>query len=221
MTAGALNTDSSGTLGPDLLTISAANGITSAVNLGNSQTVSALSGTVSGTGSARVNVGAGTTLTVNQSVDTTFAGAIALAAGATAGTGAALTKSNGGTLEIDGGLSLGNDSSLAVSGGKLRLSIISGSASVGSGVTANVTGSGVLELAGSVSSLGTTIPANRVAITNSSNAVAGLLVSAGSQQLGGIGGSGNTQVNAGASLIADHIVQRRWSSAAPWEAQPS
>jgi hypothetical protein len=55
--------------------------------------------------------------------------------------------------------------------------------------------------------LGTTIVANRVAITNSSNAVAGLLISAGNQQVGGIGGTGKTQVNAGASLTADHIVQ--------------
>ena len=64
-----------------------------------------------------------------------------------------------------------------------------------------------MELAGSVSALGSTIPANRVAITNSSNAAAGLLVSASNQQVGGIGGTGSTQVNAGASLTADHIIQ--------------
>ena len=123
-----------------------------------------------------------------------------------AGTGGALAKSNGGTLEIDGGLTLGNNSSLAVSGGKLRLSI-SGSASVGSGVTAKINGSGVLELAGTVSALGTTTTASRVAITNSSIASAGLVVSAGNQQVGGIDGTGNTQVIAGASLTADHIIQ--------------
>ncbi len=204
---GTLTTTATGTLGSGALAVNGNNGAVSVLNLGKSQSVASLSGTVSGGGSARVNVGAGTTLTVNQSGGTTFAGAIALAPGATAGTGGGLAKSNGGTLEIDGGLTLGNNSSLAVSGGKLRLNIASTSASVGSGVTATITGSGVLELAGSVSALGTTTPANRVAISDSSSAAAGLLISAGHQQVGGIGGMGTTQVAAGASLTADHIVQ--------------
>jgi autotransporter-associated beta strand protein len=203
---GTLTTTTTGTLGGGPLAVNGNSGAASVLNLGKNQSVTGLSGTVSG-GSARVNVGSGAALTVNQSTGTTFAGTIALASGATAGTGGVLVKSNVGTLEIDGGLSLGNNSSLAASGGKLRASIASGLASVGNGVTANITGSGVLELAGSVSALGTTIPANRVAITNGSNAAAGLLISAGNQQVGGIGGTGNTQVNAGASLTADHIVQ--------------
>jgi hypothetical protein len=102
---------------------------------------------------------------------------------------------------------LGNNSSLTVNGGRLRLNIASPSADVGSGVTANITGSSILELTGSTSALGTTTPTNRVAINNSSTAAAGLLVSASNQQVGGIGGMGNTQVNAGASLTADRIVQ--------------
>jgi autotransporter-associated beta strand protein len=148
-----------------------------------------------------VTVGGGTTLTFAGAGNTTVS-----STGSITG-GGALVKLGSGTLELDGGLSLGNNSSLGISGGKFRLNINSGSASVGSGVTANITGSAVLELAGSVSALGTTIPANRVAITNSSNATAGRLISAGNQQVGGTGGTGNTQVNAGASLTADHIIQ--------------
>jgi hypothetical protein len=117
-----------------------------------------------------------------------------------------LNAKNNSTLEIDYELSLGNNSSLAADGGKLRLNIISGSTSVGSGVTANITGSGILELAGSVSALGTTISAHRVAITNNS-AAPGILVSGTSQVVGGIDGSGTTQVNAGSDLTANHIVQ--------------
>jgi fibronectin-binding autotransporter adhesin len=204
---GTLTTTSTGTLGNGPLAVNAATAITSIVNLGNSQVVSALSGSIAGTGSARVSVAAGKTLTVNQSSNTIFAGTVALSNGATVGNGGALAKSNGGTLEIDGGLTLGSNSSLAVSGGRLRLSIASGSPSVGTGVTASVTGSAILELAGSVSALGTAIPADRVAITNNSIAVAGLLVSGGNQQVGNIDGSGNTQVNAGSDLTANHIVQ--------------
>ena len=130
-----------------------------------------------------------------------------------------LVKSSADTLEVEGGLSLGTGSSLTINGGRLRLNINSGSASVGSGVTANISGSSVLELAGSVSALGTTAPANRVTITNSSNAAAGLLISAGNQQVGGISGTGNTQVNAGVRLTTDHIIQsaahHRWGRGQP------
>ncbi len=203
---GTLVVTSTGALGSGPLAVNAANGITSIASFSNNQTISALSGSVAGTGSARVNVLGGGTLTANQSTSTVFAGSVMLASGPTSATAGALVKSNTRTLEIDGGLSLGNNSALTVSGGKLRLSI-SGSASVGSGVTANITGGSVLELAGTVSALGTTVPANRVAITNSSIAGDGLLVSAGNQQVGGIGGTGSTQVNAGASLTADHIIQ--------------
>jgi autotransporter-associated beta strand protein len=203
---GTLTLTSTGMLGSGALAVNGNGGALSVLNFSQSQLVSSLSGAVSGGGSARVNVPAGTTLTVSQSVDSTFAGTLALALGATAATSGALVKSNGGTLQIDGGLTLGINSSLSVNGGKLRLNIAS-PAGVGSGVTASITGSSILELAGTTSALGTTTPANRVAITNNSNAAAGLLVSAGNQQVGGIGGSGTTQVNAGASLTADHIIQ--------------
>jgi fibronectin-binding autotransporter adhesin len=204
---GTLAITSTGALGNGPLAVNAANGITSIASFSNHQSINSLSGSVAGTGMARVSVEAGGTFTVNQSASTVFAGSVNLASGPTSATAGALVKSNTGTLEIDGGLSLGNNSSLTVSGGKLRLNI-SGTASVGSGATSNITGSSVLELAGTVSALGTTTPpANRVAITNTSNATAGLLVSAGNQQVGGIGGTGSTQINAGARLTADHIIQ--------------
>ncbi|HEV2968718.1 MAG TPA: PEP-CTERM sorting domain-containing protein, partial [Pirellulales bacterium] len=111
-----------------------------------------------------------------------------------------------GTLEFDGSLSIGNNSSLKVSGGKLRINV-TGAASVGTGATASISGAGTLELASSISALGVASPtADRVAISNTSTAAAGLLISAGNQQVGAISGSGNVQVNAGTSLTADSII---------------
>lgn len=202
---GALTT--TGTLGAGPLAVNGNGGAISAVTFGTSQSIASLSGTVSGGGPAIVNVIAGKTLTINQASNTTFAGAIGLAAGGTAGGGGAFVKSGSGTLEIDGGLALGNYSSLAISGGKLRLNMTTAAGSIGSGVTANISNSAVLELAGSASALGTSTPGNRVTITNTSSAAAGLLVSAGNQQVGGINGNGKTQINAGTSLTADHIIQ--------------
>jgi hypothetical protein len=53
--------------------------------------------------------------------------------------------------------------------------------------------------------LGTSAPAHRANIANSSTAAAGLLVSSGQQQVGDIDGTGNVQVSSNASLIANHI----------------
>jgi hypothetical protein len=87
----------------------------------------------------------------------------------------------------------------------LRFKAIVGSAAVGTGVTATVSNSATLELAGSVSALSSS--ANRVNILNNSAAGAGVLVSGTHQQVGNINGSGVTQVNAGSDLTADHIIQ--------------
>jgi hypothetical protein len=112
-----------------------------------------------------------------------------------------------GKLEFDSDFSLGNSSSLNVSGGTLKFVVNSGTASVGSGVTAIVSGNGILELAGSISVLGVASPAaDRVTITNNSSAAAGLLVATGSHQVGAIGGTGNVQVNAGTNLTANSII---------------
>ena len=94
---------------------------------------------------------------------------------------------------------------LTVSGGILRFNVATGSAAVGAGVTATVSNSATLELAGMVSAL--SFGPNRVNVTNSSNGAAGILVSGIHQQVGGIDGNGTTQVNAGSDLTADHIIQ--------------
>ncbi len=60
-------------------------------------------------------------------------------------------------------------------------------------------------MAGSVAALAA--GANRVNITNGSATPAGILVSGTGQVVGNIGGTGNTQVNAGSSLTANHIIQ--------------
>ncbi len=195
-----------GSIGSGSLEVDTAGGNISIVNLQNNQTVTALSGTASGGGSARVNVAAGSALTVNQAVGSaSSATTVALAAGSSPGTGGALTKTGGGSQTLTAAPNLGNNSVLSVSGGTLTLNGTSGSAAVGTGVTASITNSGTLELAGVVSTLGTSAPAHRANITNSSTAAAGLLVSGGQQQVGGIDGTGNVQVSSNASLIANHI----------------
>ena len=209
---GTLSVGNAGTLGNGPLAVDAAAAITSTVSFANNQMVSALSGSQSGTGSARVVVGAAATLTVKQSSGTTFGGSVILAPGATAGTGGALVKSNGGTLEIDGGLSLGNNSSLAIGGGTLRIGVTSGNASVGTGAIANVTGSAVLELAGTVSALSDPTSGNSVSIVNNSSTASGggLVVFGRNQQVGAVSGTGDTVVGDGtnaASLTAKQILQ--------------
>ena len=113
-------------------------------------------------------------------------------------------KAGNGVVEIDAAPTLASGSTLSVTTGTLRFNVISGAPTIGAGVTAVVSSGATLELAGSVSALAN--GANRVNITNNSNAP-GVLVSSTNQQVGGIDGSGTTQVNAGSDLTADHIVQ--------------
>ncbi len=203
VTGGTLLTTPTGTISTGPLVVSAATGVASLASLNNNQTVSSLSGTVSGSGSATVRVASGTTLTVAQSSNTTFNGAIALTAG-----GGTLVKSGGGILETDGAPSLGGTTAITVSGGTLRFKVTSGAATVGSGVVATVSNTATLELAGSVSAFSSSdSPAHRVNIANSSSAAAGLLVSGTNQQVGNIDGNGTTSVAAGAGLTANHIIQ--------------
>ncbi len=201
--SGTLTTAATGTIGSGPLAING-NGATSVVNLRNTQSIGGLSGSVSNGGSARLNVAPGSILTINQTEPGTFAGTVALAAGSP-GAGASLVKNRDSPLEIDGGLALGDNSSLAVNAGTLKISVTTGSPSVGNGVVATVSGTGTLELAGSVSALGTAVAANRTSIHNTSAATAGVLVSAGNQQVGRIDGLGNVAVGDGTSLTADHI----------------
>jgi autotransporter-associated beta strand protein len=211
---GTLRTTADGALGSGPLAVNADDQIASVVNLGGNEAVGGLSATVTGSGTARVNIAAGKTLAVNQSADAVFAGNVALAAGGTARSGGTLSKFGGGALEIDGTPSFGNNSNLNVAGGTLRFNLTSassGTVATGSGVTATVSNSGVLELAGTTSALssggGAPAPAGRVHVVNNSSAAAGLLVSGTNQRVGGIDGTGTTQVNPGSDLTADHIIQ--------------
>ena len=198
VSSGTLATTGAGTVGPGPLAVNAANGITSTVTLGASQSISGLSSAVAGTGAATLNIAAGTTLTVNQASATTFGGTIV-----NAGT---LAKSGSGTLEIDAAPVLAANSAIQVGGGVLRFKVASGSAAVGTGVTATVAPGATLELAGSVSAL--SAGANRANISNNSQAAAGgLLISGTNQQVGAIDGSGNLVVGSDASLTANHIIQ--------------
>ena len=185
---GTLKTTASGALGSGPLTINALN-VTSTLSLGASQTVSSLTSNGSGTGTASVNVAFGDKLT---------------STGALTATGT-LSLPGFGTTEIDGAPTLNNNSTLKLTRGTLRFNVTSGTAAVGTGVTVTVGAGGTLELAGSVSALSS--GANRVNVTNTSFAAAGLLVSGTNQKVGSIDGSGNTQINAGSDLTANHIIQ--------------
>ncbi len=152
-----------------------------------------------------MNVAAGTTLTDTQSSDATFAGTLALA-NAPNLAGAAQFAMEGTTkLTIGSGPSLGNNAQVTVDSGTLKFAN-SSPATIGTAAKVTVNGSAVLELAGSASALSSgPAAANRVSIANNSTAAAGVLVSGTNQQTGGIDGTGNVQVNAAASLTADHI----------------
>jgi hypothetical protein len=78
------------------------------------------------------------------------------------------------------------------------------------GITATITSGATLELAGSVSALGTGSGSREHVANNSLGAAgqpAGLVVSATNQVVGGIDGSGRIQFNPGSDLRADHIIQ--------------
>jgi hypothetical protein len=142
-----------------------------------------------GTGPAIVIVAAGATLTSMGALTTT-------------GT---FNSAGPGTLEIDGAPTLNDNSHLKLTGGTLRFSANQGTATIGTGVTVTIATDATLELAGSVSALGTA-GGNRVHIVNDSTA-AGVVVSGTNQVVGNIDGSGTTQVNAGSDLTANHIIQ--------------
>ncbi len=111
----------------------------------------------------------------------------------------AVSKSDGGTWRLTGTNTF--TGGIGVSGGTLRLAATTGTPAIGGG--AAISGSGTLELAGSVSQL-----SQSVNVANSSSATAGLLVSSSTaQKVGTILGTGNVVVNTGASLTAYQIRQ--------------
>ncbi len=209
VTNGTLATTATGTISSGALTINAADSIHSTVDLGNNQTISALSGTTGGNGATtRVSVAAGTALAVNQSSNTIFQGVVDLASSGLAHGGGTLSKSAAGALEIQGAPALRDNSNINVSGGTLRFNVSSGGpAVVGSGGLATVSNAAVLELAGSVAALSDGTGAHSVAVLNNSTATVGLHVTGLNQQVGAIDGTGTTKVEANASLTANHIVQ--------------
>jgi autotransporter-associated beta strand protein len=115
------------------------------------------------------------------------------------------TTVSAGILEFDTAPTLNSNTTFQANGGTLRFKVTTGSATVGTGVTATVASGATLELAGSVAALAA--GANRVNISNGSTTPAGILVSGIGQVVGNIDGIGNTQVNAGSSLTANHIIQ--------------
>jgi autotransporter-associated beta strand protein len=115
----------------------------------------------------------------------------------------AVTKSGSGVWTLSGANTYSGGT--IVLGGTLRFNITSGSPTITAGATATVASGATLELAGSVSALGTA-GGNRVHLTNNSIAP-GVVVSGTNQVVRAIDGSGNVQVTAGSDLTADHIIQ--------------
>ena len=109
-----------------------------------------------------------------------------------------LVKSGDGTLTLEEIGHVGGN--IQVSAGTLQLS--GGSTpSFADGTTATVSGSGTLELAGSVSAL-----TSRIQLLLRSRAAAGLLVTGQNQVVGSISGTGNVTVGDGGSLTTNSIV---------------
>ena len=199
-----LTTTADNALGSGSLALNST-GAAAIVNLGGNESLGSLSSAISGGGSAALNIAAGSAVSAGPASGTaTFGGTLSLAAGGTPGSGAAFTKTGASTEILTAAPQLGDHSALNVANGTLRLAAVTGTASVGSGVKANIAGGSTLELAGSISSLGTATPADRVDI-NLSSAADTVLVSAGNQQVGGIDGPGTVQVATSASLTANHV----------------
>jgi autotransporter-associated beta strand protein len=109
-------------------------------------------------------------------------------------------KTGSGTLNLTESSGFGG--AVQVHGGLLRLTGV-GTPAFPAGTIAVVDQTGTLELAGSASALtGGSVGVN---VTNNSTAATGLLVSGSTQIVGGIDGTGNLVINAGASLTANHI----------------
>jgi hypothetical protein len=111
----------------------------------------------------------------------------------------ALTEIGAGILNLsEVGSFAGN---IQVNGGSLKLSGPT-TPTFSAGVSAAVTGSGVLELGGIASDL-----TARVDIANSNTTGAGIVVSGTNQVVGGINGVGVLLVNPGGALTANHVDQ--------------
>ena len=188
---GTLVATDGGALGVGHLTINAANNITSVLNLGSDEFISNVTINQSGTGAAIVNVAAGATLT---------------STGAFSATGTFISVGPG-TLEIGGHPTLNDNSHLNLTGGTLRFSAKQGTVTIGTGVTVTIATGATLELDDKVAALSS--GSSRVNIINNGQQAFGgmFLVSGTGQQVGAIDGTGDTVVNDGSDLTADHIIQ--------------
>jgi autotransporter-associated beta strand protein len=148
-------------------------------------------------------------LTLADSGGTTFyvapGSALSVSSGiAESGGSQSLNKSGEGALVLTGSSSFTGGTT--VSNGSLVLRPSGASAVLAPNTTVKVWNTATLELAGSVSALGSAT-SNPISIVNNSAADSGVLVSGTNQQAGGIDGAGTTMVEAGSDLTVGHIVQ--------------
>jgi hypothetical protein len=182
--------------GPHALTLQAAGSGAAAIN------VSAVHGNGAHTIAAPITLASNLNLVQNSTGTFRISGPLSDAAGKQ------INVSGTGITAITGALNLGNGAALSVSGTSTLRLAVTGAATVGSGVAATISSGATLELAGTVSGLAN--GANRANLMNNSTGgpgSAGILVAGTHQQVGGIDGSGTTQVNAASDLTANHIIQ--------------
>ena len=192
-TGGETTTDRRFTLGPSGGWIDASGAAGAALNLTNPAPISFVSPTAPAT----------LTLTGSSTGANTLAAPIV-----DAGTGPNVTsvvKNGGGTWVLTAANTYTGGT--VVNHGTLRLDYAGPTVPVASGVAVTVSNDATLELAGATSALSDGTRPDSANITNNSTAAAGILISGTHQQVGDIDGSGNTQVEAGSTLIANRIRQ--------------
>ncbi len=185
-------------------------GITGATGgINSTQTVTNFNYSI-GAATASENLIVSPAATATIDVTPTASGATVTMGALTMGAGATLNKTNSGTLAVTGPSNLGAGASIFVNAGGLRFTNTTGASTVASGSSVTVASGATLELAGNVSNLSDSGAAShRAHVINNSTVASGgsLLVSGSNQQVGAIDGTGDTLVNDGASLTANHIVQ--------------
>jgi autotransporter-associated beta strand protein len=166
-------------------------GIGAAVNVTSGNHFIAAPLTLADSGGTTFYVASGSVLSVSSGI-------------AESGGSQSLNKSGEGALVLTGSSSYTGGTT--VSNGSLVLRPSGSAASLAPNTTVKVWNTAMLELAGSVSALGS-VTTNPIAVINNSAAASGVLVSGTNQQAGGIDGTGTTMVEAGSDLTVGHIVQ--------------
>ncbi len=177
VTNGTLRVDPGGTLGAasGSLSLSAATGVTTLLDLRTDTTVGQLTNSLPTAGSGAINVTAGKTFTVNQAVDTTFAFPIA--------SGGSLVKSGSGLLRLSGnnsytGTSTVSAGTLVINGYSAAangaVSVINGATLGGIGTIGGATTIGSLTSGGRISAGdgdGTTLPTTTIGTLSSAGSL--------------------------------------------------